>query len=304
MKTIGITGGTGLVGSHIIPLLTAMNYQVVVLTRTPRPSLANSSVSYAQFDYAHGKYDASALAPLDAVIHLAGESIAAKRWTAKQKQKIASSRIDGTRFLVQALQQHAPLCKTFVAASAIGFYGEDAIPPVPFTETAPPSTGFLSDTCVAWEAEINGANRFARTVIIRSGIVLAKNGGALPQLIMAAPFRLLPIPGHGRQILSWIHIADIAALYIYALERENMSGIYNAVAPNPESYNTFVNTIAAVNGGFFFKPHIPAPLLKALLGEMSIELLKSATVVPQRTLASGFSFSYPSCNSALQQLLP
>jgi hypothetical protein len=303
MKTIGITGGTGLTGTYLTNQLLIKGYNVTVLTRKPSKKNANPGLSYALWDYKNAQCDIGALSELDAVVHLAGESIAARRWTDTQKALIASSRIEGTRYLVDMLRAHAPKCKTLVAASAIGYYGEDATAIPPFTEDAPPSSGFLGDTCVAWEAEITKTPSTIRTVIVRSGIVLAKNGGAFPQLLQGAPFRMLPIPGNGKQILSWIHLHDIAGIFMYAVEQGAMQGVYNGVAPHPTSYDVLMNSIATAKGGFFLQPHIPAFVLKAALGEMSIELLKSCTVVPQRTLAAGFTFTYPDIDKAVSNLV-
>lgn len=303
MNTVGITGGTGLVGNCLAQKLVDKGYKVVILTRNPAGKNAQKSISYALFDYENKKCDATALAQLDGIVHLAGESIAARRWTAAQKVRIAKSRIEGTRFLVTMLQAHGHRCKTLVAASAIGYYGEDATPPLPFTEDAQPGNGFLPETCIQWENEINKAQSFVRTVIVRSGIVFSTRGGALPELIKSARIRVLPVPGNGRQIVSWIHIDDIASLFLYALEQQSMQGAYNGVAPQPASYNVLMDAIARAKGGFFIKPHIPAIFLKAILGEMSIEILKSCTVVPKHTLASGFKFTYPDVGSAVGNLL-
>lgn len=303
MKNIGITGGTGLTGTYLASMLVDKGYHVTILTRHPSKKSNRKGLTYALWDYKNGQCDTNALIGLDAVVHLAGESIAERRWTKAQKEQIASSRIEGTRYLVDMLRSHAPKCSTLVAASAIGYYGEDAAATPPFTEDAPPSSGFLGDTCVAWEAEITKTPPTVRTVIVRSGIVLAKNGGAFPKLLQGAPFRMLPIPGNGKQILSWIHLHDIAGLFLYALEQETMQGAYNGVAPQPVSYNVLMNSIATAKGGFFLQPHIPAFALKTALGEMSIELLKSCTVAPQRTLASGFTFTYPDIDKAVNDLV-
>ncbi|GAA4460210.1 TIGR01777 family oxidoreductase [Nemorincola caseinilytica] len=301
--TIGITGGTGLVGTHVARLLTEKGHSVVLLTRHPRGKKPGNNIRYALFDAEAGKCDTATLSALDAVIHLAGEPIAAHRWTPAQKQKIVDSRVHGTRFLVAMLRQYSAHCQTFIGASAIGIYGPDRLTAKPFTEDMPPATDFLGDTCMKWEAEQQKIAPIMRLVTLRTGIVLAREGGALPQFLRTAPFRLLPIPGSGKQIISWIHMTDLARLIIYALEQPGMSGPYNAVAPAPIPAKELMTAIAKEKGGFYLKPHVPAFVLHAVLGEMAVEVLKSATVSAERTTATGFTFNYPGIRAALHHLL-
>lgn len=300
---VGITGGTGTVGTHVAAMLVNNGHQVTILSRNPPTGNTKPGYTYALWNAEKQQCDTNALQQLDAVIHLAGEPVAGKRWSAAQKEKIASSRVIGTRFLVDQLRQHAPNCKTMIAASAIGFYGPDAAPPVPFTEEAPAHNDFLGTICQQWEAEEHKADDFMRTVIIRIGLVMATEAGAFKEFVTPLSLGVMPILGSGRQVASWIHITDLARLMLFALDNSNMRGPYNAVAPHPVSNKELMKTVAHIKGGF----HIPAPapsfLLQLMLGEMSIEVLKSCTVSAAKTLGTGFSFTYPDIGSAVKELL-
>jgi uncharacterized protein (TIGR01777 family) len=199
------------------------------------------------------------------------------------------------------LKEFAPRCKTFVAASAIGFYGPDR-DGIPFTETAGAYNDFMGYTCRVWEEASQKASDFLRTVIIRIGIVLGRDGGAYPQLAGPLSFGIMPILGNGRQMVSWIAIDDLVRLFTFALEHEGLSGIYNGVAPSPVSHRQLMQTIRKVRGGLAIPVPVPAFLLRLLLGEMGGEVLKSCTVSPQKTLSTGFTFDYPDINSALKGL--
>jgi uncharacterized protein len=303
MKTIGITGGTGLIGHYILKLLVGSGYKVTLLTRNPARKSPPEGCTYALFDAASQRCDSDALAKLDAVIHLAGEPVAAKRWTKEQKGRIASSRIEGTRYLVDILKAHAPNCTILIAASAIGYYGADADPAAPFTEDQSPSTNFLADICYQWESEEHQAADFLRTVILRIGIVLAKEGGAFAEFIKPFKFGLKAVLGSGKQIVSWIHIDDLARLFVYALEHDVVRGTLNAVAPNPVSNKTLMQEIAVARGGFYLPAPVPSFVLKIMLGEMSIEILNSCTVSATKTLSTGFSYNYPEISDAVKELI-
>lgn len=302
MKTIGITGGTGLVGKQLAAELVRRGYNVVLLGRRATPAAGLAGYGYAQLDAQRGICDTEAIKSLDAIVALAGESVAGKRWTAAQKEKIKASRVDGTRFLVSQLRAHAPGCTTLVSASAIGYYGPDTDPVRAFTEADKGSNDFLADTCKLWEAEVTKASDFLRTVICRIGIVLSADGGAFTELTKTAKFGILPIPGNGRQIMSWIHIEDLVGLLAQAVEKEQMQGVYNAVAPQPASYDQLAAAISAEKGGLF-RFHVPSFVIKMVLGEMSTEVLKSCTVSAEKTVSAGLRFRCPDVASAVKQLM-
>jgi uncharacterized protein (TIGR01777 family) len=256
----------------------------------------------AHWDPAKHTIDQQAVATLDAVIHLAGAGVANKRWTAKRKAEIYNSRISGTRFLVEALRSYAPNCKTLISASAIGYYGETTDAHA-FKETDLPADDFLGRTCRDWEAAVQEAGDFCRVVMLRTGIVLGKNGGALPKLTASFPFRIIPILGGGRQQVSWIHLEDLVGLYLHALQQDAVSGPLNAVAPNPVSHRQLMQTLAQAKGGRFLSVPVPALALKLALGEMSTEVLKSCRVSAAKAVDAGYAFSYPELKGAAQNLM-
>jgi hypothetical protein len=301
-QTIGITGGTGTVGGHLIPLLVGAGYEVVVLTRNAKVAPMVQGVTYAMWNPERKQCDEAAMSRLTGIVHLAGEPVAGKRWTEEQKKRIYDSRVSGTQYLVSTLEKLGT-CKVFIGASAIGFYGADKVGGSAFTEDAAPSGGFLEETCAAWEAEEKKAEKFAKTTILRIGIVLAKEGGAFPEFIRTLKFGVLGVPGSGKQVISWIHVDDLASMFLYALQKENMTGVYNAVSPHPVTCRQLIDTIANEKKGMFLKVPVPAIALKLAMGEMSIEVLKSTKVSAQRIVDSGFSFKYPSIEMAVAQLL-
>jgi uncharacterized protein (TIGR01777 family) len=302
MKTIGITGGAGFVGKRLTTLLLSLGYEVVVFTRNNTLTNTHKGLTFAHWDPNHEQCDTDALRRLDAIVHLAGAGIADKRWTKERKKEIVHSRVHGTGFLASQLSNHAPDCKTFVAASAIGYYGPDLNMNAPFNESDPPATGFICDTCVKWEAAAQKAAHM-RTVILRIGIVLGKESGAFPRLAQPLSSGIMPILGTGNQVVSWIAVDDLTRLMVAALENEELSGVYNAVAPNPVSHLQLMQAIAKAKGGL--KIPVPAPsfILKLILGEMADEILKSCTVSAQKTLSTGFTFTYPEIKSAVEALV-
>lgn len=304
MQTIGITGGTGFVGHHLAEKLIDMGFQVVVFTRDVHKSNHNKNIKFSYWSPTDKKFDMTYLKDIDAVVHLAGAGVADKRWTAIRKKEIVDSRILGTSFLIEKLKEHAPNCKTFIAASAIGFYGPDKIEnKTAFEESANYFPDFLGSTCAAWEKESMQAAKIMRTTILRFGIVLGKDHGAFPQFAMPQNFGVKPILGSGKQIISWIHIEDICNAIIWALKGENMHGIYNAVAPNPVSQKQLMDAIDQHKKGFRIPIPVPSFMLKIGLGEMSIEVLKSTTVSADKISKAGFEFKFPTIDKAVADLM-
>lgn len=302
MQIIGITGGTGFIGNHLANHLVSNGYKVIVFTRNVAGHTAGQFIDYALWDTGSKAADMNAFRQLDGIIHLAGAGIADKRWTKDRKKEIRDSRVDGTQYLVKLLKEHAPACKTFISASAIGYYGPDN-GNSPFTETAPPHNDFLSDVCVQWEQASNDIEPEMRRVIFRFGIVLGKESGAFPQFANPVKWGVMPILGSGRQVISWIHIADLIGMILFALQHAELNGVYNAVAPQPVNQKTMMQTIAQSLGGIRIPVPIPATALKLAMGEMSIEVLKSATVSCQKIAAAGFHFQYPTIRQAVAGIL-
>jgi uncharacterized protein len=303
MKAIGIAGGSGFIGSALTSLLVNKGYEVVIFTRNKRAKSREPAISYCHWDAENEIYNGKFLKKLYAMVNLAGAGIADKRWKKKRKQEISGSRIKGTDFLIAELKAHAPLCKTFLSASAIGFYGPDMGLHTPFTETASHYDDFLGNICMQWEQSAQKGQEFARTVILRFGIVLGKESGAFAQLAKPMSFGIMPTLGSGGQAVSWIEITDLARLILFALEHEEMQGIYNAVAPCPVTHHELMKTIATGMGGIKIPVHVPSVLLKILLGEMSTEVLKSCTVSAQKIMDAGFTFNHTDITSAIKAIL-
>lgn len=305
MSTILITGGTGLVGSALTPQLVALGHEVIILSRTKASN--EESISYSVWDVKAQTIDNNAIAKADYIIHLAGAGVADKRWTEERKKEIAESRTESCKLLVKALKQTPNKVKAVISASAIGWYGDDknlTLKKKGFTEDDPPDTSFLGETCRLWEESINPIEQTGiRLVKFRFGIVLSNKGGALAEFKKPVQFGIAAILGSGKQIVSWIHIEDLCRLFIYAIENETLQGVYNAVAPAFVTNKELTLTLAQKMKGHFFIPlHVPVFAIKLILGEMSVEVLKSATVSCGKIQAAGFKFLYRDIEGALEDL--
>jgi uncharacterized protein (TIGR01777 family) len=305
MQTILITGGTGMVGQSLTNFLLAKGYYVIVLTRQQKQS-SRAHFSFAQWDLNKGWIDPSAIAAADYIIHLAGEGVADKRWTTARKKAILDSRVNSSALLVKTLKENPNKVKAIVAASAIGWYGPDneKSKQSGFVETDPVDSSFLGDTCQQWEESMHPIQAMGiRLVTIRIGIVFNKMGGALAEFMKPAKLGAAAILGDGQQMVSWIHQQDLNRLMLFALETEQVEGIYNAVAPDPVNNAILTKAIAKRFHTWAIPFHVPSFILKIMLGEMSVEVLKSAKVSASKILAAGFSFDYASMDEALDDLL-
>lgn len=293
-----------MIGRHLSKLLADDGYQVIVFTRKPDKSRKYiKNTTYAEWNPLKKKIDTAQLAKVQAMVHLSGEGIADKRWTEQRKTDILDSRVLGTRFLVEQLKKHGKQCRVLVCSSAIGYYGSDTKGNAPFKETAAPANDFLGRTCVQWEAASEPAEAFTRRVILRLGIVLAKDGGAFKEFNKPMNFGIMPILGSGDQMVSWIHVTDVARMIRFAIERIEVSGTFNATAPLPVSHSNLVHSMARAKGGIKIPMPAPAFLLKLMLGEMSIEVLKSCTVSSEKIKDEGFRFEFRDIESAVKDLL-
>ncbi len=306
MRTVLITGGTGMIGTVLTKALLDKDYNVIILSRQPHsPEIekhGTHNVSYAEWDIKNQLIDKEAITKADHIIHLAGAGIADKRWTEKRKQEIVDSRVKSAELLVKALKEYPNNIKTVVSASAIGWYGADPVNPnpAPFTEGSPAANDFLGQTCKKWEESLEPVMLLVKRLVrLRTGIVLSKKGGALGEFKKPLRFGIATILGSGKQITSWVHVDDLVRLYIAAIENENMKGSYNATAPCPVSNKELVTQLAKSRKQFYIPVHIPPFLLKTVLGEMSSEVLKSTTVSDEKTRDTGFIFLYPTLTEAM-----
>jgi uncharacterized protein (TIGR01777 family) len=305
MATVLITGGTGLVGKRLTEMLVSKGYEVIIVTRQI-PLTAQKNIQYALWNVEAGQIDSDAINKSDYIIHLAGAGVADKRWTNKRKKEIVDSRIKSCELLVKALRTNENKIKAVISASAIGWYGPDpSLHENGFDENDIANTDFLGETCKEWESSIQPTTLLGkRLVILRTGIVLSKYGGALKEFLTPLKFGVAAILGNGKQKISWIDIDDLCAMYINAIENNNWHGSYNAVATSPVSNKQLTLALAKkLRGKFFIPIYVPGFVLNFILGEMSIEVLKSCTVSSKKIQNAGYNFLYPTIESSLDHLL-
>lgn len=304
-QTVLITGGTGLVGKALTKALVNKGYKVIILTRDTAGKPQTGSVMYAKWDLKKQEIDVTALRATDHIIHLAGAGVVEKKWTAAYKKEIQESRTESSRLIIEALKNNTNKVKTIVSASAIGWYGTDHDHALPFTEEATPDDSFLGQTCKLWEAGIDPVTGLGKRLVkLRIGIVLSNDGGALVEFKKPLRFGVAAILGSGNQMVSWIHIDDLCNLFIAGIEDENLSGSYNAVAPNFVSNKALTITLAkAMKGKFYIPMHVPAIALKIMMGQRSMEVLKSTTVSCKKIQDSGFEFTFKTIEAAIANLV-
>jgi uncharacterized protein (TIGR01777 family) len=299
MKIV-VSGGTGFIGRPLCRLLIEQGHDLTVLSRQREETAADSRITMVQWDgITRGTWE-RALIGANAVINLAGAPIADRRWTIKRKAALVESRVGTTRLLIEALSALPQPPATLINGSAIGYYGARADQLL--RETAERGSGFLSDLCRDWEQEAMLAERLGvRVICLRTGLVLAKEGGALPRMLL--PFQLFlggPI-GSGDQWISWIHLDDLTRLIHWLLMTPHISGAVNAVAPHPVTMREFSEIVGTVLKRPSWIP-VPAVALRLALGELSTLLTTGQRVIPTVALQNGFEFRYPSSFMALAQL--
>lgn len=298
MKVL-ITGGSGLLGSRITEKLHAENHEVVFLSRNPGKN--PNGVPEFHWNIEKGELAAEALFGVDAVIHLAGAPIN-KRWTTQYKNTILRSRVDSTRLLFQNIQGKKNQVKCFISASAVGYYPNDF--KHTYHEDDAPGSDFLSTVCKHWENEARLFDTInIRNAQVRIGIVLSNQGGALPQIIAPIKWGVGAPIGSGRQWMSWIHIEDLAGIFLHLLKNENLSGPYNAAAPESIINQNFTQLAASILKRPVLPVNVPRFTLKLALGEMSSTVLSSNKVSPEKIIESGYQFQYPKVKDALRDLL-
>ena len=299
--TVLITGGSGLIGKVITRRLLERGYAVRWLVRDPSKAHVHGVSAY-RWNIGEGYLDPAALEGTDAIIHLAGENIGGGRWTKQRKKLLMESRTGSTALLARMLTETPGQVRTFLSASAIGFYGDRPASEL-ITETSTPGDDFLAQVTKAWEAATVAIALSGRRVItVRIGIVLSANGGALQELARPVKWFVGSPLGSGDQVMSWIHEEDLAGAFIHLLEHEETSGVYNAVAPEPVTNRVLVTAIGHALNRPVLLPPVPALVLKLLLGELSLMVLAGSRVSGKKLEASGYAFRFREVAAALSDI--
>ncbi|UOR05611.1 TIGR01777 family oxidoreductase [Hymenobacter aerilatus] len=297
-RKVLISGGTGLIGTRLAEMLIDAGYEVALLSREAHVERFRRF----HWDPRHDDIDEHAIPYADYVINLAGASVSDGKWTEERKKEIIDSRTQGTNLLARTLARGNHHVQTFLSASAIGLYGDQGSDVVD-ENTLPDPDDFLADVARQWELAAQRVQALGiRTVIVRIGIVLSADGGALP--VIAKPTKLgagAPL-GSGKQYMSWIHIDDLCRLFIQAMEEKEWRGVYNGVAPHPVTNREFTETLAEVLHRPLVLPKVPAFGLKLLMGEMSEIVLASQRVSADKVLQHGYRFEYPHLQEALEEI--
>jgi hypothetical protein len=296
-----VSGSSGLVGSAFLRFTRDKGDAVTVLRRPGTKYSSENKFGYIGWDPDAGHLDGEGIHRMDAVVHLAGENIAA-RWTAAQKARIRDSRVNSTRLIAETMAGRPQPPKVLVCASAIGIYGDRRDESL--IDESLPGQGFLSETCQAWEDACDPARRKGiRVVNLRIGVVLHPSGGALGKMLLPFKLGLGGVIGDGRQYWSWIHLDDVVGAIWHAISNENVQGPVNATAPHQVTNREFTRALGKVLGRPTIFP-MPAFAARLALGEMADSLLlSSAKVVPNRLVSSGYKFQYPDLEPALKNLL-
>lgn len=293
MKVL-ITGASGLVGTELQKSFASKGYDMLLASRKEP-----TDDKHVKWSIEDGFADPEKLEGIDVVVHLAGENVSGLRWTDDKKKAIRDSRVLGTRNVVDAISKLKNKPKTFIASSAIGFYGERGEEEC--TESSAVGDNFLAGVCKEWEAESRRAEDAGiRTVLLRTGIVLSKDGGALATMLLPFKMGVGGVVGSGKQWMSWISLDDEIAIINYAIENENIRGAVNAVAPNPVTNQEFTKTLGEVLYRPTFLP-LPEFAVSMIFGEMGDALLLASTkVMPKRLEDAGFQFKYPNLKEAIE----
>jgi hypothetical protein len=300
-KNVLITGGTGFVGKNLTHLLTENGFSISIFSRNFKQNTAN--VSYFKWDITNHYIEEEAVLKADYIIHLAGEGIAEKRWSAKRKEDIVQSRAQSVALIYEVLKKHNKKLEAFVSASGIGIYGAINGEQI-CSENTPLENDFLGSTCQLWELAADNIESLGiRTVKIRTGLVLGKEDGFLKKLTPIFKFKLGSALGSGKQYMPWIHIDDLCAIYFEAIKKTNMSGAYNAAFSDDTTNTIFSKTLAKIYGYHIWLPNVPAFLIKIALGEMAQILLTGRRVSSSKIENLGFQFRFKNLENALRDCL-
>ncbi|MDD4777900.1 MAG: TIGR01777 family oxidoreductase [Fermentimonas sp.] len=297
MKTILITGGSGMIGRRLSELLIEKGYRVIWLSRE---RYVKAAIPRYRWDYRKGEIDSEALEQADIIIHLSGSNLGEGTWTRSKKQTIVESRVLTTRLLLDTLKKLNKKPEAFISASAVGYYGMHTDEKVNSEDDLPARNDFLSRTCKKWETEAFNFKKElgVRTVALRTPFVIYKNSPAFNKLKLLVKFGLGAPIGSGKQYFSWIHLDDLCGLYIKSVEDVNMEGVYNAVSPDQTTNTEFMRYLAKEMNRPFFLPNIPAFMLKLVMGEASGMVLEGSRISSQKVIDKGYRFKFDSVKEA------
>jgi uncharacterized protein (TIGR01777 family) len=297
-RSILITGGSGLLGKQLTKALLSQGYTVSHLSRSPGK---DPQVKTFLWNVEKEEIDANCINGVDTILHLAGAGIVDKRWTDERKRLLLESRTKSIKLIYEVLKDKPNQVKTMISASATGYYsnrGDELL-----TEDSPPAHDFLGTCCIEWEKAVDeGEELSLRILKYRTGVVLTKAGGALPQLALPVKFGLGSPIGTGRQWVPWIHHQDVINMYLHAINNDTLTGVYNMVAPHAVTNAELAKSVAKHLHRPFWAPNVPAFMLKLLMGEMATVVLGSTKVSAQKIEGAGFKFMYPDIDSALTEI--
>lgn len=300
MAIILISGGTGLVGKALTNRLITEGHEVRILSRNPQSS---SQLKSFYWNVEKNEIDEKAFNGVEHIVHLAGSGIADKRWTNARKQDIIDSRVNSMKLITDVIKKKNIQLKSFVGASAIGIYGMTTFSKI-FSESDKGTDDFLTQSCTQWEnsyQEIQSlSNKFC---VIRIGVVLSKDGGALKRLLPLFNLGLGSAVGSGKHYMPWIHINDLVSVFYEALFNPNYNGIYNVVSTEETTNQSFSKQLAKSLSKPFFLPKVPAFALKLVFGEMANVLLEGSRVSSEKLTNTGFQFKFPTLNEALKDII-
>lgn len=300
-ENVLISGGSGFIGKQLTNLLIENGFSVSILSRSDKQNTYD--ISYYKWDVPTRFIEEESVLKADYIIHLAGENIAEKPWTAKRKEEIVQSREESVQLIYEVLKKNHKKLDAFISASGVGIYGalngEEIC-----TENMAPENDFLGSTCQKWETAADTiADLGIRVLKIRTGLVLGKDDGFLKKLIPIFKFRLGAALGSGKQYMPWIHVDDLCAIYLEAIKNKNMTGVYNAAIFDNTTNTVFSKTLAKVYGYSIWLPNVPAFLIKMALGEMAQIILTGRRVSSEKIEKTGFQFRFVNLEQALRDCL-
>lgn len=299
MKSVLITGGTGLIGRALSELLIAEGYKVYWLSRTKN---LNAVIPAYSWDYTVWEIDTDVLEKVDIIIHLAGENIGNERWSDEKKARIMNSRVESTTLLQEALRELDLKPEVFISASAVGIYGKKTTEKIYVENDQTGAQDFLAQVCLEWENATQKINKVlgSRTIMIRTGMVLSPESEAFNKMYLPAKFGLGAPFGNGKQYLPWIHIDDLCRVYLKAIEDVTMQGAYNAVSPQHTTNKEFMKTLSRVLKRPRLLPFVPGFILKLMMGEAASLVLGGSRVSSNKIQEKGFVFQYEEAESAIR----